>query len=355
MSSTTTELQHCSATAMGDTTTKSEVLEILDLIQEGIESSVYFRFGKRQKKLKLLSRVRQKVLASTDQLSLARAMEGDAVSDASCMPTLRRKAMTKGKEEVGELRLQVTSALKFLNSRARRTRKESSLEVVKEGEEVRVQVAHVEDATPPALDETYDDELSEDSTADAASGNYDGDTEKDAMSTTGLSSCESTNDGDNDDDDDDDLFNGQDDQSSSHVITTCSVQDENGPLGFSITTWRKHTLKESSGRGGLLGQAKGARTATASTKSNPNEEEEELLAKDASSATEESTSDSQNIKLGGGNGTESDEALEQVSVRFGKGGIVHASRTRSVRFKGIKPSSEDNIFRAKELLERYRS
>jgi hypothetical protein len=354
MSSTTTELQHSSATAMGDTTTKSEVLEILDLIQEGIESSVYFRFGKRQKKLKLLSRVRQKVLASTDQLSLARAMEGDAVSDVSCMPALRRKALTKGKEEVGELRLQVTSALKFLNSRARRTRKES-LEAVKEGEEVKV--VHIdtdtgdnkEDATPPDLDETYDDELSEDSTADAASGNYDGDTEKDAMSNTGLSSCESTNDGDNGDDDDD-LFNGQ---QSSHVITTCSVQDENGPLGFSITTWRKHTLKESSGRG-LVGQTKGARTGTtgSSTKSNPNDEEEEL-AKDAS-ATEES-SDSQNIKLGGGNGTESDEALEQVSVRFGKGGIVHASRTRSVRFKGIKPSTEDNIFRAKELLERYRS
>lgn len=316
------ELVHSTATSMGDTTTKSEVLEILDLIQEGIESSVYFRWGKRQKKLKLLSRVRDKVLASTDQLSLARAMDGDAVMDASCMPTLRRKASLKGKEEVGELRLQVTSALKFLNSRARKTRRES-LGAVTEGEEA------LESPSPPELDETYDGELSEDDTADVASGNYDGDTEQ--MSNTGLSSCESTNDGD-------DAYGEED---SSHVVTTCTLQDENGPLGFSITTWRKHTLKETSGP------------------KRPKETSSSPIAKTVQngSVTEES-SDSQ-TKAGNDNGsnpgTESDEALEQVSVRFGKGGIVHASRTRSVRFKGIKPSTDDNIFRARELLERYRS
>lgn len=307
-----------SAMTMGDMTTKSEVLEILDLIQEGIESSVYFRFGKRQKKLRILARVREKVMASTDQLSLARAMDGDAVADASCLPSMRRRAL-KGKEEVGELRLQVTSALKFLNSRARLARKEA-LEAIKEGQE----------SSPPELDETYDedDEFSEDDTA--ASGNYDGDTEKDNLSNTGLSSCESTNDGEGED-----CASSSSQDQPSHIVTTCSVEDEHGPLGFSITTWRKYTLKESSGLG------------KKAAVSNPSSEAPKSGA-DGDGDGENNTDETKQ-------GTESDEGLEQVSVRFGKGGIVHASRTRSVRFKGIKPSTDDNIFRAKELLEKYRS
>mmetsp|Transcript_29452 Transcript_29452/g.34131 ORF Transcript_29452/g.34131 Transcript_29452/m.34131 type:complete len:99 (+) Transcript_29452:105-401(+) len=49
-----------------------------------------------------------------------------------------------------------------------------------------------------------------------------------------------------------------------------------------------------------------------------------------------------------------EESLEEVSVSFGDGIVLHASRTRSVRFTGIKPSTDDNINRALELLNSAR-
>ena len=58
----------------------------------------------------------------------------------------------------------------------------------------------------------------------------------------------------------------------------------------------------------------------------------------------------------GDDDNEDEQTLEEVSLVFGEKEkvVVHASRTRSVRFSGIKPTTDDNITRAMELLKNAR-
>jgi len=99
--------------------------------------------------------------------------------------------------------------------------------------------------------------------------------------------------------------------SESVVVTTSNLETDDGPLGVSITTWRRHKHSETPA-------------------SDSNDEDAE-----GNSETE-------------GSGHNS---LEEVSISFGEGLVIRATtRTKTVRFVDIKPSAEDNIRRAKELL-----
>ena len=111
---------------------------------------------------------------------------------------------------------------------------------------------------------------------------------------------------------------GLSEDSSDVVVTTCNVESDLGPLGVSITTWnRRHLSRET------------MRPTSASSDS-------------IAEATKTSDSDDND---------DDGSLLEEVSVSIGDKIVVRASRTRSVRFTGVKPSTEDNINRAMELLE----
>lgn len=117
------------------------------------------------------------------------------------------------------------------------------------------------------------------------------------------------------------LSDGLSEGSDDVVITTCNVQGDLGPLGVSITTWSRRKLHGDSMR---------SRSTIFD-----------------SVAEAEKTSDSDDE---GKSDEEDDGRLEEVSVSVGNI-VVHASRTRSVRFSGVKPSTEDNISRAIQLLQ----
>jgi hypothetical protein len=117
------------------------------------------------------------------------------------------------------------------------------------------------------------------------------------------------------------LSDGLSEGSNDVVITTCNVQGDLGPLGVSITTWSRRKLHGDSMR---------SRSTIFD-----------------SVAEAEKTSDLDDE----GKSDEGDDGrLEEVSVSVGNI-VVHTSRTRSVRFSGVKPSTEDNINRAIQLLQ----
>ncbi len=108
------------------------------------------------------------------------------------------------------------------------------------------------------------------------------------------------------------------------VVTTYNVENDVGPLGVSITTWSRRKLNSESMRSrmtaSLVAEAEGT-----------------------SGSDDEDDEDDDN----------EEETVEEVQVAIGDV-VVHASRTRSVRFSGIKPTTEDNINRAMELLKSAR-
>jgi hypothetical protein len=105
---------------------------------------------------------------------------------------------------------------------------------------------------------------------------------------------------------------GLSEDSESVVVTTSNLETDDGPLGVSITTWRRHKF-----------------SATPTQKS----------IGEASDEAEEADENS----------------LEEVSISFGEGLVIRATtRTKIVRFVDVKPTVEDNIARAKELLRNAR-
>lgn len=110
---------------------------------------------------------------------------------------------------------------------------------------------------------------------------------------------------------------GLSEDSSDVVVTTCNVESNLGPLGVSITTWNRRHLNSEKMRPGSSNSDLSIETEK---KCNSDDDEDGSL-------------------------------LEEVSVSIGDKIVVRASRTRSVRFTGVKPSTEDNINRAMELLQ----
>lgn len=106
-------------------------------------------------------------------------------------------------------------------------------------------------------------------------------------------------------------------------IMTSSLSSPAGPLGVSLTTWRRQNIKDET----LI-----RRNQRSSSRSNL---QKEISKNDIAT-------------------NEHNGLLEEVSVTLGEGMVVHATRKKSVRFAGVKPTVEDNLNRARELLVRAR-
>ncbi|GFH49275.1 predicted protein [Chaetoceros tenuissimus] len=107
------------------------------------------------------------------------------------------------------------------------------------------------------------------------------------------------------------------------VTTSCLTSEATGPLGVSITTWhRKKVANEESNLG----------------------EQKDKENEDGESTDEENLEAKENEKY--------NKSLEEISVSFGPSLTIRATtRTKSVRFADLKPTTEDNIQRARELLK----
>mmetsp|Transcript_2415 Transcript_2415/g.3613 ORF Transcript_2415/g.3613 Transcript_2415/m.3613 type:complete len:314 (+) Transcript_2415:102-1043(+) len=111
-------------------------------------------------------------------------------------------------------------------------------------------------------------------------------------------------------------------------IMTSSLSSPSGPLGVSVTTWRRQSIKDET----LI-----RRNQRSSSRPNLSRES----SKSDTSKSDISTNEHHGL-------------LEEVSVTLGEGIVVHATRKKSVRFVGVKPTVEDNLNRARELLHRAR-
>lgn len=106
------------------------------------------------------------------------------------------------------------------------------------------------------------------------------------------------------------------------VTTSCLTSEATGPLGVSITTWHRKNLANESSVG----------------------EYKEKESEEGESTDEENLEAKENEKY--------NKSLEEISVSFGPSLTIRATtRTKSVRFADLKPTTEDNIQRARELLK----
>ena len=107
------------------------------------------------------------------------------------------------------------------------------------------------------------------------------------------------------------------------VTTSCLTSEATGPLGVSITTWHRKKISNEESNSG-----------------DQNDKENE----DGESTNEEDLEAKENEKY--------NKSLEEISVSFGPSLTIRATtRTKSVRFADLKPTTEDNIQRARELLK----
>jgi hypothetical protein len=219
---------------------KETILQMLDLVKDGLKNTWTMSSKKRKKKTEELEELRTKISA-LDESQIGLALE--ASGPASCLPR-REFGFARQLYAAKEMKRQLAAALKIVDAQT---------------------------AGKDNWKEQLDDDMSYDESAQNTEGS-DGDLSED---------------------------------SESVVVTTSNVETKDGPLGVSITTWRRHKF--------------GA---------------------DEDSADAEADADASN----GG-------SLEEVSISFGDGIVVRATtRTKVVRFADVKPTAEDNIARAKELL-----
>jgi len=281
---------------------KDEVLDILDLVRYTLERAWFISCGGNKRKLKRLAtldEIRSKILACPDDVNMAMVLENTA-APSSCVPPLFGRNTEKMLEK------QLSTTLQFL--------------------EMQQSIGDTDDATIGQSIAEDEEELEMMSCRSQTSGSdttvvsntsYDADSER--------STNESLPDG---------LSVADESESFTDVVvTTCNVETDLGdPLGVSITTWSRRKLNTESMR---------------STKTNL----ASIVPAEAKAAkTDDSDEENGDDDADDGN----EESLEEVSVSFGDGIVLHASRTRSVRFTGIKPSTDDNINRALELLNSAR-
>jgi hypothetical protein len=272
---------------------KGEILDILSIVEASLTKTWSVSCGGRKKKLKKLEKLEElksKIESCPDDMNLSMVMDNVA-APTSCVPPLF------GRHPSRIIERQLSSTLHFLDEHMNQGEDEInnatiSQSFAEDDEELEMMTAisHVSSEASSVYTNSVYDINSEKETAESSRDGLSGGTEDDV------------------------------------VVTTCNIEDNLGPLGVSITTWNRRKLNEESMR---------SRSAIA-----------------AAIEEAENTHDSDEEDNSNDNDCErSDEgSLEEVSVAIGKF-VVHASRTRSVRFSGVKPSTEDNINRAMELLQ----
>ncbi len=283
---------------------KAEILDILKVVKSSLDRAWAWdvgcggRKGRKQKKLEMLEEIERKISLYPDDVNLQAVLE----RATSAFSTAAVCAPKKNVNRIVERQLQ--STLTFLDERMSKEFSEERMD----SDRATLGDSLIEDHNELETITARSSHASSSMTSSSifTSTSYDADTEENGGSSS---------------------FEGLSQDDSDIVVTTCNVENEFGcPLGVSITTWsRRKLIRESMGSKSSI---------------------EDSLAESGRSEDND----------GGGNNNEDEQTLEEVSVTFGDKDqiVVHASRTRSVRFTGIKPSSDDNINRAMELLKNAR-
>ncbi len=277
---------------------KEDLIDILDIVKSSLERAWFSSCGgkkRRLKRMETLEELKQKIESCPDDMNLSMVLE-NAFAPTSCVPPLFGRNMNRVLER------QLNHTLLFLDEHLNTGEETDDATIgdtlVEDDEELEMMTAHSHNTS--------------DSSSVYTAPDYDADSEKiDDKSQSAVV-----------DDDDDGVSEGSDDV----VVTTCNVESDLGPLGVSITTWSRRKLN------------------TESMRSRSTIAEAVAEAERTSESDDEDEDDDDDDE-------ENNETLEEVSVSIGDKVVVHASRTRSVRFIGIKPTTEDNIHRAMELLQ----
>jgi len=262
---------------------KEHVLQMLDIVQEGLQKAWTISSRKKKKKMAELELIRRKII-DADESKIGLALDDTIAS--RCLP---RREIGFGKRYSyahKEMTRHISAALTAVDAHTTSIRSDAG-------------TAGTLDAKVDFMIELENEGTSIDSSARSSviSAQYDADAEYEK------------NDKTSDTIDEADLS--EEDSSENVVVTTSNLKSDDGPLGVSITTWRRHKFS--------------------GTKKSPNLDN-----------SLETSDDDVNT-------------LEEVNISFGEGISVRATtRTKCVRFVDIKPTAEDNIARAKELLKNAR-
>lgn len=295
---------------------KDHLLEMVDMVKLQIANTWTMSSKRKQEKLGELDKIRNRIINAND--SMAMVMENSM--STKCMPTMRTRKIRKDFEK------QLVETVNLIDPI---------------GASFRSDVGTIggDSVYPKASNFSIEfDDLSLEDTATTADSNLDDSLKKD-----------------------DNLFtdnNSSSDGSDDVMVSTSSLRSDDGPIGVSITTWKLHKFNKATSTSPMSSSERRQKFITR------DKDEDFLLSKtptipendpvpshsDNESNSEEATKEENQRD------EESDtSSIEEFQITFGDGIAVQASKNKSVRFMGIKPSAEDNINRAKSLLASARS
>lgn len=278
---------------------KLAALQMLDLVMDGLEKSWAITPQKKKKKLEELHDIRQQI-SEIDDSQVGMVLENSVTS--KCLPGFGTFGQRHARKELTK---QLAATLKMLQKQTNSFR--TDVGTAGDNDSIREDIDHVllEFDDSASADESAVESMASHNISALSAGAYDADGEDDDKN---MSFCSK----------DSDLSDGSD----AVVVSTSELaSDATGPLGVSITTWRRKKVSDLN--------------------------KENCSTKDNASATEKESSDDDDDAY--------QNSLEEISVSFGSGLVVRATtRTKKVRFADVKPTAEDNINRARELLRNAR-
>mmetsp|Transcript_2363 Transcript_2363/g.3640 ORF Transcript_2363/g.3640 Transcript_2363/m.3640 type:complete len:299 (-) Transcript_2363:31-927(-) len=278
---------------------KLAALQMIDLVTDGLEKSWTITPQKKKKKLEELHDIRQQISAIDDSM-VGMVLENSVTSN--CLPGFSTFGQRRARKELTK---QLAATLKMLQKQTDSVR--TDVGTAGDNDSIREDVNRVllEFDDSDSVDESAVESLASHNISALSPGAYDADGEEDYKNMSFSSK-------------DSDLSDGSD----AVVVTTSELaSDASGPLGVSITTWRRGKMSDLN--------------------------KENCSTKDNASATEKESSDDDDDAY--------QNTLEEISVSFGSSLVVRATKqTKKVRFADLKPTTEDNINRARELLRNAR-
>jgi hypothetical protein len=293
---------------------KDHLLEMVDMVKLQIANTWTMSSKRKQEKIGELDKIRNRIINAND--SMAMVMENSMPT--KCMPTMRTRKVRKDFEK------QLVETVNLIDPI---------------GASFRSDVGTIggDSVYPKASNFSAEfDDLSLEDTATTADSNLDDSLKKD-----------------------DNLFtdnNSSSDGSDDVIVNPSSLRSDDGPIGVSITTWKLHKfnkatspMSSSERRQKFITRDKGEEFLLSKTPTIPENNAVPFHSDTESNLEEATNEDNQRDE-------ESDtSSIEEFQITFGDGIAVQASKNKSVRFMGIKPTAEDNINRAKSLLASAKS
>lgn len=297
------KIHYCESTScdcMKHQIRKEHLLEMLEMVKLQIANTWTMSAKRKQEKLKELDKIKTRIINANDSMSMV--MEN--TMSTKCMPTIGTRNIRKDFEK------QLIDTVNMLDP---------------VGASFRSDVSTIggDSMYPKASNFSFEfDDLSLEDTAATADSNLD-----DSLKKDGTSSIDNTSSSDGSDD---------------VIVNTSSLTSGDGPLGVSITTWKLHKFNKTT-----TPMSSSERRQKFITM---DKDEESILYNTPTIPENCSLVSRSNDECENQNNGSDASSVDEFQITFGDGITVQASKKKSVRFMGIKPSSEDNINRAKALL-----